>query len=218
VALKAGFWAKSCPDVCDGPFLLTDAQKKKLLGYFSPPPERGALKEEWEQKGVTQGNYASVLGEKLGLCDGTDPVACSKALEEVEVEPPGGWQLDQLLSDADLTSIAEDVCLAARDGKVPIMPRRAVLLAIKSLESKPQPIGELERHRFVGPSLFYEFTDGAKLTHEDLRRPWMRQVRSFWMSTRHRDIYLTTFARFGCYFPPTVAEGGDPGAVASPNQ
>ena len=198
--------------------MLTDAQKKKLLGYFSPPPERGALKEEWEQKGVTQGQYASVLGEKLGPCDGTDAVACSKALEEVGVEPPGGWQLDQPLSDADVTSIAEDVCLAARGGKVPIMPRLAVLLAIESLEPKPETIAKVERHRLVGPSLFHEFTDGAKLTYDDLRRPWIRQVRSFWMSTRHRDIYLTTFARFGCYFPPSVASGGDRGAVASPNQ
>jgi hypothetical protein len=82
---------------------------------------------------VTQGRLAAELGKRLGLCDGG--AACIDALRAVGIEPPGGWRPDQPVTDAILSDLTEDVILAAKEGRIPFTPQRAVdLLAAACID------------------------------------------------------------------------------------
>jgi hypothetical protein len=60
------------------------------------------------------------------------PSAC-RALEEciadlvaLGIEPPGGWQPKKTLTDDDISDLAEDVILAAKEGKLDCEPQHSV--------------------------------------------------------------------------------------------
>ncbi len=82
---------------------------------------------------VTQGQLAGELGKRLGVCDGG--AACVEALRAMGIEPPGGWQPGKPVSASDLADLTEDVILAAKEGRVPFTPQRAVdLLAAACID------------------------------------------------------------------------------------
>lgn len=55
--LEPGFWAKSCPDLCDGPFPITDEQRQELLEYFNPRGKGWPGREEE----ITQELFEEIL-------------------------------------------------------------------------------------------------------------------------------------------------------------
>ncbi|MGQ9653922.1 MAG: hypothetical protein ACUVXD_07630 [Thermodesulfobacteriota bacterium] len=82
---------------------------------------------------VTQGQLAGELGKRLGVCDGGP--ACVEALRALGIEPPGGWQPGKPVSAVDLADLTDDVILAAKEGKIPFTPQRAVdLLAAACID------------------------------------------------------------------------------------
>ncbi len=105
----------------------------------------GALVAAWSGVGdgaapVTQGQLVVALAKRLSAC-GTapckdnDPSGCAQTLKSLGLEPPGGWRLDQVVTEAALTDLTDDVIGAAKEGRMACTPQRAVdLMAAAAID------------------------------------------------------------------------------------